>query len=357
MRQSNAQPSMSNDLRTMAGAPWLRCIVLLNERDEIIAASEGTKELLGEEANQIMRKSITKFFTGDVIPTVAPTASKTHVSMVTLQNGQRAFWFCDDLKGFESPGQAKIGILVTNEPGFIHDRRIQHLFRLGTFGTIVANLVHDIAEPLTVIGMNAEVALDDESLSERCRSNLRTIVDESRRLSVLLRDMLAYARGETRRMAFCDPKIIAERATRMLEAKAAKKEVLLVLTVEEGTPQIECDVEGLRQVLFILVNNALDACHAGGHTQVSVGGLKSNEGASEGSIYFRVEDDGAGVPPELIGRVFEPFFSTKSPEEGTGLGLSIADQIVRAHGGTLEFESSSGIGTKVEIYLPIVRSE
>jgi signal transduction histidine kinase len=357
MRPSNAQPSMSSDLRTMAGEPWLRCVVLLNERDEIVAASEGTKELLGEEVNQLMRKSITSFFTGDVIPTVAPTASKTRVSMVTLRNGQRAFWFCDDLKGAAGPGQARIGILVTNEPGVTHSRRIQHLFRLGTFGTIVANLVHDIAEPLTVIGMNAEVALDDDSLSERTRANLRTIIDESRRLSVLLRDMLAYARGESRRMALCDPKSIAERASRMLDAKAAKKQVSLVLTVEEETPQIECDAEGLRQVLFILVNNALDACRQGGHTQLTVGRQKSTEGAPEGTLYFRIEDDGVGVPPELIGRVFEPFFSTKSPEEGTGLGLSIADQIVRAHGGTLEFESSSGTGTKVVIHLPIVRSE
>ena len=357
MRQSNARPSLSSDLRTMADAPWLRCVVLLNERDEIIAASEGAKELLGEDVNQVMWKSITSFFTGDVIPAVAPTTSKTRVSMVTLRNGQRAFWFSDDLKGVASPGQARIGVLVTNEPGLTHDRRIQHLFRLGTFGTIVANLVHDIAEPLTVIGMNAEVALDDDSLSERTRTNLQTIVDESRRLSALLRDMLAYARGETRRKVLCDPKIIAERATRMLEAKAAKKQVSLLLTAEEGTPQVECDVEGLRQVLFILVNNALDACQVGGQTHLSVGSLNPGEGAPEGAVYFRVNDDGVGVPPELIGRVFEPFFSTKSPEEGTGLGLSIADQIVRAHGGTLEFESSSGTGTKVEIHLPIVRSE
>jgi signal transduction histidine kinase len=96
-----------------------------------------------------------------------------------------------------------------------------------------------------------------------------------------------------------------------------------------------------------IVVNALDAVAPRGNVQLSV----THEATS---VSIDVMDDGAGIRPEDLGRVLEPFFTTKRTGEGTGLGLAIAAEIVRDHGGELTIASSLGVGTRVRIRLPIV---
>ena len=99
-----------------------------------------------------------------------------------------------------------------------------------------------------------------------------------------------------------------------------------------------------------LVLNACQAIEGGGTIRVGVRG-------ENGQVVLSVEDDGCGIPPELIERIFDPFFTTKGVGEGTGLGLAISYEIVRRHGGEIEVESVPGRGSAFRVRLPAARDE
>jgi len=119
--------------------------------------------------------------------------------------------------------------------------------------------------------------------------------------------------------------------------------------VPESLPPLSGDSRALNQVVLNLLKNAMDAHHR------SHGNVWLEASHSEDSIIVTVRDDGPGIPPEVLPRVFDPFFSTKGAGHGTGLGLSISQRIVDDHGGSLEVSSNAGMGSEFTLRLPISR--
>jgi signal transduction histidine kinase len=121
----------------------------------------------------------------------------------------------------------------------------------------------------------------------------------------------------------------------------------LEIEVEPGLPRIEADPGGLNQVFLNLLKNAVEAMGGrGGLIRIALS-LESER------LVIRIRDDGPGIPAEALPRLFEPFYTTRGGEGGSGLGLSISQQIIAAHGGTLEVESEEGAGAEFTIRLPI----
>jgi signal transduction histidine kinase len=121
----------------------------------------------------------------------------------------------------------------------------------------------------------------------------------------------------------------------------------LEIEVEPGLPRIEADPGGLNQVFLNLLKNAGEAMGGrGGLIRIALS-LESER------LVIRIRDDGPGIPAEALPRLFEPFYTTRGGEGGSGLGLSISQQIIAAHGGTLEVESEEGAGAEFTIRLPI----
>jgi two-component system NtrC family sensor kinase len=107
----------------------------------------------------------------------------------------------------------------------------------------------------------------------------------------------------------------------------------------------------LQRVLVNLLDNAIDAMKEGG--TVTIACEKQADKANDGyGIVITVDDTGTGIPPALMPKIFDIFFTTKPPGQGTGLGLAICHEIVEAHGGTLDIKSSLGEGTRARIFLP-----
>jgi signal transduction histidine kinase len=145
-----------------------------------------------------------------------------------------------------------------------------------------------------------------------------------------------------------------------------KKQIRLVLSVPPALPAVIVDPDGLSQVLLNVLVNAVGAVPPGGRIELAAGSadersreeLQARPGAEAAApgIEIRVIDTGHGIAPEILPRVFEPFFSTR-PGEGTGLGLSICRDIIRDHGGRIGVESRPGEGTTVIIWLPLAPYE
>ena len=116
-------------------------------------------------------------------------------------------------------------------------------------------------------------------------------------------------------------------------------------------PGVEANAGELEQVFLNLFLNALDAMPDGG--TLTVAASVRREGSGPAEVACIVRDTGSGIPPEVKGRIFEPFFSTKEAGRGTGLGLSICLGLIRSHGGRIELDSEPGRGTAVTVALPL----
>ena len=247
---------------------------------------------------------------------------------------------------FNTAGEREGTILV------FHDlTRLKQLER--TREEFVANVSHELRTPLSLIKGYVETLLDgarnDPEVAERF---LKIIERNSSRLDLLIQDLLTISALESGRMKLTIQPVnlhaLAEKVIGDLNAKAENKGVHLVNELPELS--VNADANRLDQVLANLVDNAIKYGRAQG--TVTVGGNKL--GADEVEIFVR--DDGPGIPPESLDRVFERFYrvdKARSREQGgTGLGLSIVKHIVQAHGGDVRVESEPGKGATFFFTLP-----
>jgi signal transduction histidine kinase len=117
-------------------------------------------------------------------------------------------------------------------------------------------------------------------------------------------------------------------------------------------PLVECAPSQIDQVFLNLIVNAAQAMPEGKMGLIDIRTDCNNE-----QVWIEVQDNGPGIPPDVLKKIFDPFFTTKDPGTGTGLGLSVSTNIIQQHGGTLEVNSTVGVGTTFKITLPIKRPE
>ena len=233
-----------------------------------------------------------------------------------------------------------------------HDlTRLKQLER--TREEFVANVSHELRTPLSLIKGYVETLLDgardNPEVAERF---LKIIERNANRLDLLIQDLLTISALESGRMKLelqpVELKSLAEKVLAFLHTKAENKSVTLVNELPELTAN--ADANRLDQVLANLVDNAIKYGRPDG--LVTVGGKKLDDGRLE--IFVR--DDGPGIPPEALDRVFERFYrvdkARSRDQGGTGLGLSIVKHIVQAHGGEVRCESKLGEGATFFFTLP-----
>ncbi len=188
------------------------------------------------------------------------------------------------------------------------------------------------------------------SLSEQPHGEIAgpigTIREQARRARAIVRDLLTFVRRREERRESAEIGVLVERTVRALEADLARQAVSLSVTIEHGLPHLNCDPPAIEQVLTNLLDNAARAAVGG---KVSLVIRRERDG-----LAIEVEDDGPGIPPAHLSRLFEPFFTTRGSIEGTGLGLSVPLGIVQQYGGVLHAESRDpGPGARFIAWPPL----
>ena len=217
-----------------------------------------------------------------------------------------------------------------------------------SLATIVAGLAHEIGTPMGVIQGHAEL-LESSVSDERGRQRLQTIREQIERISDIIRTLLNMARAEERELQLVDLEAVLERSLSFLSERFRLRGIEVRRELHEAR-SILGDEEKLQQLFLNLFLNAVDAMAEGGILGVSVRELGDDR------VEVRVSDDGHGMSAEVLGRVFEPFYTTKPGGQGTGLGLVVAHGIARDHGGTIEARSEEGHGAEFRVVLPSARS-
>ncbi len=221
--------------------------------------------------------------------------------------------------------------------------------RLATMGRMSGSIAHELGTPLNSI-LGYTQLLAQEPLSERAKRRLAIIEGQIHRMGNIIQNYLSRARGPLPK-ARVDVNSLIRETLILLQPIFQQHGVEVKTALAEELPRPSGDELSLQRVLINLLDNAVDACENGGAILITTAPRSSLNGKETG-VTIEVSDDGVGVAPELLPKIFDLFVTTKPPGEGTGLGLVICQEIVKAHGGTIEVKSELGRGTSVIIFLP-----
>jgi two-component system, NtrC family, sensor kinase len=225
------------------------------------------------------------------------------------------------------------------------EQRLIRSERLAAIGRMAAHIAHEVRNPLSSIGLNAEL-LEEELQQKPDGAKLcRAIQHEVDRLNALTQEYLRFARLPQPKLERQDLRPSLASLLDFIREDARSRGVTLVATLPDVLPSLDVDEGQLRQALLNLCRNALEAMPGGGTLTVRAT-------AAGQRLEISVGDTGGGIAAEHLPRIFEPFFSTK--EHGTGLGLALTQHIVAAHGGTISIDSGPGRGTEFVVRLPLV---
>jgi signal transduction histidine kinase len=231
-------------------------------------------------------------------------------------------------------------------------REMARVEPLAALGRITGTIAHDLGTPLnSVLGYCQLV--EQEDLSESTRRRLKIVEGEVQRMVDIIQLYLSRARGALPDYGPVNVNELVRETTTLLDPIFQQRGLSIELALGDALPQIKGDTASLQRLLINLLNNAVDALAEGGRVIVMTRTRQTSDPGASG-VVIEVTDNGRGIPPEILPKIFDLFVTTKAPGKGTGLGLAICQEIAKAHGGTLELTSRVGEGTCVRIFLPAV---
>ena len=230
--------------------------------------------------------------------------------------------------------------------------QLEHSQRMATIGELASTTTHEFNNLLTTIINYARLGLRHKDEPTRDKA-LQKINDAATRATKVASSVLAMARNRTGGFEPVNLGAILEDTLHLIGREFQKHRIALETEVSADLPMISGSSTQLQRVLVNLLVNARQATRAGGSVRVKL----QHEPRSD-EVVLQIRDNGSGIAPELLPKIFDPYFTTKdgpdaSGQGGTGIGLSACKQIVDAHNGRIRVDSSVGKGTAFTIRLPV----
>lgn len=220
--------------------------------------------------------------------------------------------------------------------------------KLTAVGRLAAGVAHEVNNPLATISTYTQLLLRAEPSGETA-VRLEKIMKEIDRIQDKMRNLLDLSRLQSPVKTSVDPNILVSDITDLACHEARARGIDLLIFPVEHSREIRLDQSGFKQVLWNLLGNAFAAQGKGGEVR-----LRTLFRAEEGGELFvlEIEDEGPGIPDEVLPHIFDPFFTTKEVGQGTGLGLAVVSGIVQGHGGRIDVENLRPRGCRFRITFP-----
>ncbi len=282
-----------------------------------------------------------------------------------LTTGRKMFGFCEygarhrdgswrTMRASASPlfdAENKLsGVIVSVRDITVEKKLEQQIIqseRLAAMGQMIGGFAHELNNPLTsILGMTE--LLQEGEISESLRQQLGILQQQARRAAEIVQNLMYFSRPPAPGKTPIDLGELVQR-TLHLHAYSLRKSNITVDFLKEAVPQVSGDSHQLMQVFLNLILNSEQAMRE----VRDRGTLRIRLEKGEKSISVLFQDDGPGIPPEILPNIFDPFYTTKRPGRGTGLGLSICKAILREHNGNVEAASAPGGGAVFRVTLPV----
>ena len=227
--------------------------------------------------------------------------------------------------------------------------------KLAELGTLASGMAHEIGTPMNVILGRAEY-LQRKTKDPDTAKGFQTIIDQVERITKIMNQLLTFARRRPIERRPTNLNKVVEETLDVMRERFKRHHIEVKTDLAPSLPPVDADSDQMGQVLLNLAINALHAIGDDGTLRVGTSVVAVPEGpggASIDMIELSIADSGHGIPPEDLGKIFNPFFTTKEVGKGTGLGLTVVHGIVQEHGGQIRVESEIQKGTTFHVRLPI----
>jgi signal transduction histidine kinase len=247
--------------------------------------------------------------------------------------------------------------------------------KLASLGQLTAGIAHEIKNPLNFVNNFSDLSLElvkearegvDDSevldILDNVETNLKKINEHGNRADGIVKSMLQHSRGGDGEMELTDLNGLIEEYVNLafhgMRASEHPIDVDIKMDLDEEVGEVPLIGEDFSRVIINLCNNAFDAMREKLNSESGIQNseeyhpkLKIKTQKENDAVTIEVKDNGPGIPEDLRDEIMQPFFTTKEGTEGTGLGLSITNDIIKAHGGSLEIKSEEGVGSKFRVLL------
>lgn len=226
--------------------------------------------------------------------------------------------------------------------------RLGRAERLSSLGEMAAGISHEIRNPLGIIRSSAELLKKKVTKVDPSNTIPDIIVEEANRLNKIITDFINFAKPRSPNLVPCRIEEVIEKNITFLSMQIEENGYAINQNYQNSLPEIQADAAMLYQSFLNILINAMQAMPNGGNIEV---GISSNDKI----VTINFEDEGQGIPKEVIDKIWDPFFTTK--EMGTGLGLGVVKNLIESQGGNIQIYNRSQGGTRVAVELPVEQND
>lgn len=357
MKKSNASRDMGRRLAILEGAVenTNEAFVTIDEAHKVIFFNRAAERLFGYRREEVIGKDLTLILSPECGADHRRAVARYLETRVPRRIGHTSELTATRKNGETFPISISFSVAQMGGKifftGIVRDlteekalqEQISRAERLAALGQIVAEITHEIRNPLVIIGSYAQ-QLARAPQEEKARGKLKTIAEEVRRLEKLLSGINEYYLPRKLKLERLDLNTLVREVCSLASEESRPKDIQVTCRVDGQPSWVEGDRDRLKQVLLNVVRNGIEAMGNGG--SLSIQCTRSDRAEIE------IADEGPGIPQDQRARIFTPFFSTKSG--GTGLGLAISKRIMEEHpGGALELAGGREKGAVFRIVLPL----
>ena len=222
--------------------------------------------------------------------------------------------------------------------------RLGRAERLSSLGEMAAGISHEIRNPLGIIRSSAELLKKKVTKVDPSNTIPDIIVEEANRLNNIITDFINFAKPRNPNLIPCRIEEVIDKNITFLSMQIEENGYAIKQNYQNSLPEIQADADMLYQSFLNIFINAMQAMPDGGNIEVTMG-------SNDSIVTIDFEDEGRGIPEDVIDKIWDPFFTTK--EMGTGLGLGVVKNLIESHGGSIQIVNRSRGGTRVTVELPV----
>lgn len=322
-------------------------------KGRIIEANKAVEEMHGYTLDEILTMKMTDFDTTEA-------ARNSPELMKRILQGEQIKTEIEHRKkdGTVFPVEISAGLLELGDHKYVlafdrditerkcSEEALQRTEQIKVCGEMAVGMAHEIKNPLAGIKVSIEVLLDELNLADGDREVLVKVISEIKRLELLIKALLNFAKPPKPQFSLVDVQGLLDTVTSFSLKTPSFSPIMVLKDYAEHLPRIMADPMQLQQVFMNLILNAVEAMPGGGTLT-----LKTSLEKSSHVLQLMISDTGKGIEDEEKGKIFQPFFTTKS--KGTGLGLAITKRLIEQHGGGIIAEKNHPKGTTFRISFPL----